>query len=236
VTTPLNDLADTLLACGAFASGAEASPEAIVWCDPNAEFIPILPALRSRLPNLICLGAYDAATKTGPALWLRAAAARQLAAIDWPETEPPVIYLPGQGRDVLRGAEDCPAELQPLVWFAVTGAFFGQPKQARDWTMRSFLAAQGSPVGLEVPDDKATREALPRAAARLFGEPLNSLRGRRLDAAALNGLLVPDPLSDMLRWMDGALTPDADPARFEAFAALAAKALVPRITDPRNTA
>ena len=142
-----------------------------------------------------------------------------------------MIYLPGHGRDVLRGAEDCPAELQPLVWFAVTGAFFGQPKQARDWTMRSFLAAQGSPVGLDVPEDKATREALPRAAARLFAEPLNSLKGRRLDAAALNGLLVPDPVSDMLRWMDGALTPEADPLRFEAFAALAAKALE---FDPRK--
>jgi hypothetical protein len=56
------------------------------------------------------------------------------------------------------------------VWFAVAGTFFGQPKQARDWTLRGFLAAQGSPVGLDIPDDKTTREALSRAASHLFAE------------------------------------------------------------------
>jgi hypothetical protein len=231
MTTPLESLADALLACRAFASGAEAAPEAVLWCDPGAEFAPIMPALRARLPNLMCFGDYDAAARTGPSLWLRAAAARQVSLVEWPQGEPPVIYLPGHGRDVLRGAEDCPPELQPLVWFAVTGVFFGQPKQARDWTLRGFLAGQGSPVGLDVTEDKATREALPRAAAHLFMEPTHLLKGRRLDAVALDGLLVPDPILDMLRWMDGSLTPEGDPARFDAFAALAAKALG---LDPRK--
>jgi hypothetical protein len=231
MTTPLEVLADALLACRAFASGAEAAPEAILWFDPGSEFAPILPALLTRLPNLLTFGDFNAATRTGPALWLRAAAARQVATVDWPQGEPPVIYLLGHGREVLRGAEDCPPELQPLVWFAVTGVFFGQPKQARDWTLRGFLAAQGSPVGLDIPEDKATREALSRAAARLFGEPLNLLKGRRLDAAALDGLLVPDPTMDMLRWIDGSLTSETDPARFDAFASLATKKLG---LDPRK--
>lgn len=231
MTTPLESLAEALLACRAFASGAETAPEAILWCDPAGEFAPLMPALRTRLPHLLSFGAYDAATRTGPALWLRAAAARQVPGLDWPASDPPVIYLPGHGRDVLRGAEECPAELQPLVWFAVTGVFFGQPKQARDWTLRGFLAAQGSPVGLTVSEDKATREALARAAARLFTEPLASLKGRTLDAAALDGLLVPDPTLDMLRWLDGSLTPESDPARFDAFASLAAKKLG---FDPRK--
>lgn len=231
MTTPLESLAEALLACRAFASGAEAAPEAILWCDPAGEFAPVLPALRIRLPHLLSFGAYDAAPRTGPALWLRAAAARQVPGLEWPEAEPPVIYLPGHGRDVLRGAEECPAELQPLVWFAVTGVFFGQPKQARDWTLRGFLAAQGSPVGLTVPEDKATREALARAAARLFTEPLASLKSRTLDAAALDLLLVPDPTLDMLRWLDGSLTQESDPARFDAFASLAAKKLG---LDPRK--
>jgi hypothetical protein len=231
MTTPLESLAEALLACRAFVSGAEAAPEAILWCDPGAEFAPVMPALRARLPHLLAFGSYDAATRIGPALWLRAAAARQVPGADWPKGEPPVIYLPGLGRDVLRGAEECPAELQPLVWFAVTGVFFGQPKQARDWTLRGFLSAQGSPVGLTVPEDKATRDALSRAAARLFGEPLNLLKGRTLDAAALDGLLVPDLTLDMLRWLDGSLTPESDPARFDAFASLAAKKLG---LDPRK--
>lgn len=231
MTTPLDSMIEALQACRAFASGAEAAPEAILWCDPAGEFAPVLPPLRIRLPSLLCFGAYDAATRTGPALWLRAAAARQVPSLDWPASDPPVIYLPGHGRDVLRGAEECPAELQPLVWFAVTGVFFGQPKQARDWTLRGFLAAQGSPVGLTVPEDKATREALPRAAARLFTEPVAALKGRTLDAVALDGLLVPDPNLDMLRWLDGSLTPESDPARFDAFASLAAKKLG---LDPRK--
>jgi hypothetical protein len=75
------------------ASGAEAPPEAILWCDPGCEFRPVLPLLRGRLPNLLCLGAYDPATRTGPALWLRAAAGRHLPGLEWPEDEPAIIYL-----------------------------------------------------------------------------------------------------------------------------------------------
>src|SRR5271169_3170832 len=196
--TPLNALAEALRECRKYVSGAEAPPEAILWCDLGGEFAPILPALRACLPNLLSYGGYDPATRTGPALWLRAAAVREVAVIDWPEDEPAVIYLPGHGRDTLRGAEDCPAELAPLVWLAVAGNFFGQQKQARDWTLRGFLAAQGSPVGLDIPEDKAARGALGRAARQLFAEPIETLKGRRLVAAALDALLVPDLDADML--------------------------------------
>jgi hypothetical protein len=224
-TTPLDALAEALRECRKYVSGAEAPPEAILWCDLGGEFAPILSALRPRLTNLLCLGAYEPATRTGPAPWLRAAAARRVAGIDWPQDEPAVVYLPRHGRDMLRGAEGCPAELAPLVWFAVAGNFFGQPKQSRDWTLRGFLAAQGSPVGLDIPEDKATREALGRAARQLFTEPIENLKGRRLDAAALDALLVPDLDADMLRWIDGSLTADTDPERFAAFVALATKQL-----------
>ncbi len=231
MTTPLDALADALRHAAAFNAASEAAPEAVVWCDPAGDFAPIMPGLRARVPGLLTYGAYQPETRTGPALWLRAAAARQVPSITWPSGEPPIIYLPGIGRDVLRGAEDCPAELAPLVWFAVAGCFFGQPKQARDWGLRGFLAAQGSPVGLEVPEDGATRTALARAASRLFGEPIAALRGRKWEAAALDGLLVEDPVADMLAWMDGSLTPEGDPARFEAFAALASKQFT---FDPRK--
>ena len=238
MTTALEALAEALRDCGKYASGAEAPPEAIVWCDAGGDFLPVLPMLRARLPGLLTFGAYDPATRSGPALWLRAAAAGQVPQIAWPPGEPPIIYLHGHGRDVLRGAEDCAADLCPLVWFAVAGTFFGQPKQARDWTLRGFLAAQGSPVGLEIPDDKGTRDALARAAARLFAEPIEALKGQRLDAAALHLLLVPDPVADMLRWIDGTLTQQADPQRFDAFAALAAKqfGFDPRKRSPQDAA
>ena len=84
MTTPLEALAEALRDCRKYAPGAEAPPEAILWCDPASEFCAVLPALRARLPNLLTFGAYDPATRTGPALWLRAAAARQVAGIEWP--------------------------------------------------------------------------------------------------------------------------------------------------------
>jgi hypothetical protein len=238
MSTPLEVLAEALLDCRKYASGAEAPPEAILWCDPGSEFLAIVPALRARLPNLLTFGAYEPAPRTGPALWLRAAAGRHVSDIEWPADAPAIIYIPGHGREILRGAEDCPADLAPLVWLAVAGSFFSQPKQVRDWTLRGFLAAQGSPVGLDIPEDKATREALGRAAARLFTEPVEPLKGRRLDAAALDGLLVPDPVADMLRWMDGTLTADTDPQRFAAFASLAAKQMGfdPRKRSPQDAA
>ncbi|NGM24331.1 BREX-1 system phosphatase PglZ type B [Roseomonas stagni] len=238
MTTPLDALIEALRAAAAHNPAAEAAPEAVVWCDPAGDFLPLLPALRARLPHLMGYGEHDPGSRTGPALWLRAAAVRRVPGVDWPPGEPPVIYLPHHGREVLRGAEDCPAELAPLVWFAVAGAFFGQPKQARDWTLRGFLAAQGSPVGLDIPEDKATREALARAASRLFAEPLAALRGKKWTAAELDTLLVPDPAADMLAWLDGALTPQADPARFDAFAALASRQLGfdPRKKSPQDGA
>ena len=223
MSTPLELLAEALEHAGSYAASAEAAPAAILWCDPAAEFGPVVPALRLRVPGLLTYGTFDAAARTGPALWLRAAADRQLSGVEWPAGLPPVLYLPGVGREVLRGAEDCPPELSLLVWFAVAGVFFGQPKQARDWTLRSFLAAQGSPVALDVPEDAATRAALNRATSRLFAESVASLRGRRWDAAALDGLLVENPDADMLAWIDGALTPASDPDRFAAFAGLSVK-------------
>lgn len=223
MTTPLDALVAALRDAADHNPAAEAPPEAIVWCDAGRDFAPALPLLRARLPNLLTFGDYDPATRTGPALWLRAAAARRVSGVSWPENQPPIIHLPSHARDVLRGAEDCPEELAPLVWFAVAGVFFGQGRQGRDWTLRGFLAAQGSPVALDIPDDSVTRVALSRAASRLFAEPVSSLRGRRLDASALDGLLVDDPAADMLAWLDGTLTPEADPERFAAFASLATK-------------
>lgn len=223
MTTPLELLASVLRSARAYQQAAEAAPEAVLWCDPQFDFAPIMAAVRARLPQVLSYGDYDPKTRTGPALWLRAAAARQIEGTTWAEGEPPIIYLPGLAREVLRGAEDCPSELAPLVWFTISGVFFGQPKQNRDWTLRGFLAAQGSPVGLSIPEDKSTREALARAAACLFTEPVSALVGRQWDAAALDGLLIEDPVVSMLAWMDGSLAPEVDPARFEAFSVLATK-------------
>ena len=47
-------------------------------------------------------------------------------------------------------------------------------------------------LGLDVPKNQATQEALAGALPLLLQEPLSLLEGRRLDADFLNSLLVPD--------------------------------------------
>ena len=196
----------------------------MLWCDPGREFHGTLSDLRSRLPGLLTLGEPDLVTRSGPALWLRAAAGRAIVGIEWPAAEPPILYLPGVGRETLRAAEDCPEHLKLLAWFAVSGAFFGHVN-GKDWTLRGFLAAKRGGLGVDVAEDQITRMALVSAAARLLVCPLADLRGRRIDATFLDALLVPDLPVDTLDWLDGRLDAKSNPPRFTAFAERARREL-----------
>ena len=230
MTTPLDALIAALEDAGGYNAAAESQPEAVLWCDANSDFVPLLPSLRERLPHLLTYGEFDPATRTGPAVWLRAAVARALADLKLPDTAVAIVYLPGVGRDTLRGAEDCPQLLQPLVWFTVAGNPFGHVN-GKDWTLRGFLAAERGKLKLEIDEDQAARTALAHAAVRFCTRPLGELRGKRWDADALNALLAPDFAADMLEWMDGTFDSAADAGRFAAFVGLAAKELG---FDPRK--
>ena len=222
MTTALSSLVAALRATADHDPRAEAPAEAVLWCDAPGDFIPLLPALRRTVPNLLTLGDFDAGRRQGPAIWLRAALGRALAETNWEANTPAILYLPGVGREVLRAAEECPQRLRLLAWFVVGGAAFGHPN-ARDWTLRGFLAAKHAygGLGLDVPQDDPTRQALIAAAPKLFELPLSELQGKRLDAAWLHALLVPDLVEDTLSWLGGALTPESDKARFAAFQARA---------------
>ncbi|WP_440658532.1 BREX-1 system phosphatase PglZ type B [Ensifer adhaerens] len=230
MTTPLDELVAVLHDAASFNPGAEAAPESIVWCDLNGEFSTLIPTLRERLPELLTYGDHDPATRTGPAVWLRAVTARALPSIPLSDVATPIVYVPGVAREVLKGAEDCPTLLQPLVWFTVAGNLFGHVN-GKDWTLRSFLTSDRGPLKLNIADDAPTRMALSHAALRFCTKPLEELKGKRWDADALNALLAPDLAADMLDWMDGAFDATADPARFTAFASIAEKQLK---FDPRK--
>lgn len=221
--TPLDALADALLRAADHNPAAEAPPEAVVWCDERAEFASLLPSLRARLPQLLTYGPHDPETRTGPAVWLRAAVGGALPDLTLASGEVPIVYLPGVGRETLKAAEDCPALLKPLVWWTVAGSLFGHVN-GKDWTLRAFLAAERGPLRLDIPDEPASRAALAHAAPRLFATPLDQLHGRRLDADALHELLVPDLPADMLDWLEGRLDA-ADAGRFAAFAGKARRQL-----------
>lgn len=230
MTTPLDALIAALRDAASYNPTAEAPPEAVLWCDPNREFQPLLPPLRDRMPELLTYGEIDVATRTGPAVWLRAAVAGALPEVASSDEATPIIYLPGIDRETLKSADDCPPLLQPLVWFTVAGALFGHIN-GKDWTLRGFLSSERGPLKLKIADDSATRSALAHAALRFCTKPVEELKDRRWDAGALNALLAPDLAADMLDWMDGSFDGQADPPRFAAFANIAAKELK---FDPRK--
>ncbi len=199
MTTPLDALIAALRAGSDHDPRAETAPEALLWCDPSNEFATLLPLLRRSLPNLLTLGDYELDRRQGPAVWLRAAAGRALPDISWSPEMPAIVYLPCVARDALRAAEDCPPRLQLLAWLVVGGASFTHPN-GRDWTLRGFLATKpaNGGLGLDIPQDEATRQALLLAAPKLFMLPVAQLQDKRLDAAWLHALLAPDLNDDML--------------------------------------
>lgn len=214
--TALDKLIDAIAGASRWNEAAEARPAALLWCDPKCECAPLIPLLRARLPHLLSFGAFGINTRTGPAIWLRAAVAGVWPDLPLDPAAIPVVWLPGIARDQLRGAEGTPGAIAPLVWLSVTGQFFNH-RNGRDWTLRALC--QG-PLGLDIADDAATRGALARAVPRLLVRPVRDL-GRRWDADALDGLLAPDLDADLLDWIDGALDPATDPERFAAFASKA---------------
>ena len=222
MSTPLAALVAAVRSAADFDDRGEVRPEAVLWCDAPGDFRPLLPALRRALPNLLTLGEYDPALRQGPAVWLRAALGRAVQDVTWSGDAPAILYLPGVGRETLRAAEDCPKTLQLLAWFVVGGAVFGHPN-AKDWTLRGFLTAKPAygGLGLDIPQDEPTRQALAAAAPKLFEMQIEELTGKHLDAPWLQALLAPDLAEDTLAWLGGTLTKETDPLRFTAFQARA---------------
>ena len=216
--TPLDALAAALVKAADYDPRAEAAPAAVLWCDAGREFDALVPLIRTKLPGFLSLGDHEPAGYRGPAVWLRAAADRALPQVSWPDDRPAIVYLPGVGRETLRATEACPSHLALLAWFAVAGALFGHPN-GKDWTLRGFLASKPAygGLGLEVPQDEATRTALAAAAPKLFDMETERLRDRRLDAASIHEILAPDVIADTLDWIGGHLTEAIDPPRFTGF-------------------
>ena len=142
----------------------------------------------------------------------------------------PTLWLPGISRADLRGREDTPRLLAPLVWLAVAGQLFGHVN-GKDWSLRALLGAERGPLRLNFASDTTTVEALKRAAPRLINQPIAETRSTVFDADKLDRLLSDDLHGDMLDWIDGVLDGAAEPERFTAFAARSARDLG---FDPRK--
>ncbi|QCO03440.1 BREX-1 system phosphatase PglZ type B [Azospirillum argentinense] len=192
-----------------------AAPVAILWTDPDAQWQPVLPALRRLVPQIYVLGTYEPAVAMGPAIWLKCVVDRSIPEAAPPAGAVPVLYLPKVARSVLRSAEDCPPALAPLVELQYRGAVWHQ-RNGRDWTVEAFTEAV---LGLDVARDARTRQALLHMLPRVAAEPLVALQGRRLDADDFHRLAVDDPTGDLLAWMNdpAGFRQRCDEARWESF-------------------
>ncbi len=209
--TVFDAIVASLVQAARFNPDDQVAPTAILWTDNDRQWEPLVPRLQERLHQLLVLGDYEPDKRRGPAIWLRCVIARKLAEVPIPEDAVPILYLPGISRQELRAVEDCPEELQPLAELQYRGVFWTQVN-AKDWTVCAFLKSQHGGLGMDVGRDKATKEAIRRALDRLVEEPIERLRGRRIDAGFLNGLLTPDPVRDLLEWLNG---PEETQARWE---------------------
>jgi len=198
--TLLDALVAALEKAAAYNPNAHVVPAAVLWTDEKREWAPLMPRLHRRMPHLLTLGDYNPTTKTGPAIWLKCMIARTLPEADWPQDSVPILYLPGVSRRQLRAIETGPPHLVLLAELQYRGVFWTQPN-ARDWTALAFLVAEHA-LCLDVARDQDTAEALARALDALAETPLTALRGRRLEAPDFDALLMPDPVRDLLRWLD----------------------------------
>ena len=198
-------------------------PAAVLWTDEKREFERLLPRLRLAMPNLMTLGPYDPATRTGPAIWLRCALAGKVTALSLPTAAVPVLYLPGVSRPTLRATDECPPEFRPLAELQYRGVFWSQ-NNGKDWTVSAFLQAEKGRLGLRIARDAATQEAVRRAVEKLMDVPVADLASKSavvpLDSHDFDDLLVEDPVDDLLSWI---ASPEgfrarwgAEPGRWEA--------------------
>ena len=180
-------------------SDGQAPPVAILWTDPNREWLPLVDLLLERVDEYLVLGDYDPERRTGPAVWVRCIVDRTLEKPRLPEDRPPIVYLPGVARQELRAGEECPDRLKPLVELLFRGALWHHPNGG-DWTVNAFLTSRKA-LGLDMAGDRATADALQRALPEVALAPVAQLAGRHLAADDFDRMLAGDVIRDLLRWL-----------------------------------
>ena len=204
--TVLDSIVQALRAAAAFDKNDQVPPAAVLWTDEEKAWIDLAPKLRAVMPEMLTLGDYDAATKTGPAIWIKAMLGkgedgrRLLPQADWPASAVPVVYLAGVGKQHIRTIEECQRELKPLCELQFRGTLWTQVS-GKDWTPRAFLQSAEGGLGLSLAADAATLGALRQSLPMLADVPIDHLRGRTLDSGDFHELLAPDPARTVLDWL-----------------------------------
>ena len=199
--TFLDALANAIEAASAHNRQDQVPPVAVLWTDEDRQWEALLPLLKERLA-LFVLGKYSPDERIGPSYWLRCVMARTIPHPGLPAESVPVLYLPGYSRQDLRALETCPVELQPLAELQYRGILWSQ-KNGHDWTVNAFLQSKDGGIGVKVEADNGTKEALQRSLVKLAEEPIEAIRqAAPLRSFYLDGLIHPDNVKNVLRWLN----------------------------------
>lgn len=196
--TVLDRLALALNDAANFDGNVHEAPVAILWPDKAGQWEGSIEQLSNR-HRLLTLGEHQPGERRGPAYWLRCVVAGALD-VDGPDGLP-VVYLPGVSRDEFRSIAGDDSKLAPLVPLQHRSQWFTQ-SNGKDWTIRALFANKDRGLGLNVAGDEATATALVAGLSHIVDEQMTRLEGRHIDASLLNGLLNPDPVRLLLRWID----------------------------------
>lgn len=196
--TVLERVAAAVRASCEYNQNVQGAPVALLWTDESGQWAPVVAHLGEHL-SVVTLGAYDPERRRGPAYWIRCVVAGTID-LGLPE-EPVVVYMPEVPRSAIRAADDCSAALAPIAELQYRSQWFANPK-GRDWTVRALLSDAHRGLGLDVADDASTTRALLGALDRLVDERMDRLAHVRIDADFCNQLLNPDPVRNLLGWID----------------------------------
>lgn len=200
--TVIESLATSLRAVAKVNASVQTKPDAILWTDSDRQWLSLIPLLRLENLPILILGKYDQTNLTGPSIWIKSAISGLIDSVDF-GIEVPIIYMPGVSRSDLRAIETCPRDLQPLADLQFRGVFWSQTS-GKDWTLNAFLSSKINGLGLAVTQDRATFEALARVseAGALWDLSIDDLRGKNIDSNWLDSLLSPNPIRDLLLWLN----------------------------------
>ncbi len=68
------------------------APACILWPDKERQWGSVIPSLQAAMPELLVLGEYEPASRSGPAIWLKCVIANTLDDEEVPENLTPIVY------------------------------------------------------------------------------------------------------------------------------------------------
>lgn len=211
-------LASEVRASSAYNSNVQVAPSVILWTDKLRQWESALPLLQAAMPELIVLGDYAPAKKTGPAIWIKCVVEGVLPEVELPVDRTPIVYLPGFERRDLRAISSCPDALKPLAELQYRGCWWIYSNSGRDWTLNAFLVSSNGGAGLDVAKDEKTQQVMLRVLPEILESSREELANRRLETPDFNKLVSSDPVRDLLSWMNDSKSCRErwEPARWQA--------------------